>query len=477
MIKNQQEIVASFVDYLNTRFARADTTADRPLSSLLFDGIATELATTFSEVQQVQTEQGISNPTQSSTDGADGLAYNWNLTRRGAVASSGIVTFQKGTAPTTTLRIGNQDGSGGVIVATSRQVNGTVVVFTTTDTVYLTPATTMNPSTGFFEVDAPIQCLSLGAIGNVDANLITVLQSSVPGVDAVTNKIATTGGRESENNSTLLSTRIPAKVLGLQPGTIGGLVSLALAQDQVTDAIVVGPNDPEFTSPGIGGAVDLIVLGEQITPTLQFSSYVAGQSSVLLQSRPATSITSVTAVVGVTQTSLLAGVDFSFSQDLVCGSALSAESNDHLSWLSGRLPNLGTTVTIASQYDKVINDIQTVVDASDQHFITANVLVKRATQVLVDVSLTVAKVSGYDSSTVSANVATAISNLINNLGLGDAVQQSDIVVAVGNAVGVSSVTLPLGKLAFRGNSGTSDLSITKYQFPRVDALSLSITVS
>lgn len=474
-IRSQSDITASFFQFLQARFPLIDTTSGRALSSLLFDSIATELATAYDALQQVQIEQGVSAPTTSSDSGMDELAYNWNLTRRGAIAATGIITFQKLTLPTINTQIGSQDGSGGVIVATARQTTGTVVLFVTTSTVYMTPATALNPTTGLYEVDAPVQCISLGAVGNVDVGLITVLQSSVPGIDFVTNKISTTGGREEEDNTTLAN-RIQKKVQGLQPGIERGLVSAALAQDTVLDAVVVGPNDAEFVRANIGGAVDLIVLGELITSSVQVNTYTFNQPFVSLANRPVTQITSVSAIVGLTQSTLLQGVDYAFTQDLTGPAALSSQSSDQLSWLSGQHPNVGAATSIQYQYDKSIAAIQAVLDATNEHFITASVLVKRATQVLVDMSLTVRKTSGADSNVVAANVATAISNLINNLGLGDPVQQSDLVVAIKQASGIDSILLPFSTLHVRGGSGVADISPTKYQYPRVDAASITVTV-
>src|SRR5262249_45559273 len=113
----------------------------------------------------------------------------------------------------------------------------------------------------------------------------------------------------------------------------------------------------------------------------------------------------------------------------------------------------------------------------DNHFVTADPLAKRATEVLIDVALTVRRESGSDSSVVQLNVQTAISNLVNNLGLGDPVQQSDIVVAVEAADGVDSVVLPITELARRGESGVQDITTTKYEYARVDASSITVTVT
>lgn len=474
-IRSQDDIEQSFLQYLQARFPLIDATTGRALASLLFDAIAGELATAYTALNQVQIEQGVSQPTVSSTDGLDDLAYNWNVTRKGAVAATGIITFQRATQPTTTIQIGTDDGAGNVVVATSRQQTGTVVSFITTETVFLTPETSPNPQTGLYEVDATISCVALGAIGNVDAGLITILQSVVPGIDFIINKISSTGGREEEDQTTLAS-RIVAQVQGLQPGIAKGLISTALAQNNVIDAVVVDPNNPDFTRAGVGGAVDVVVLGEQITSSQLQELFVTAQSSVLLTNRPATDITQVVATVGLTQTTLVPGVDYRFDQDTVSGNALSADSNDHLSWLSGQLPNNNTQVTISYQYDKVINAIQAIIDEDSKHYITANVLVKRATKVLIDISFTVRQQTGFASTLVLNNVAAAVSTFVNNLGLGDPVQQSDLVLAINSATGVDSVVLPFSKLCIRGSSGVADIQPTNYQYARVDSVSLNITV-
>lgn len=475
-IRTEADIVLAFTQYLTSRLQFVDTTEGRPLSSLLFDSIALELSTAYTALAQVQVDQGISDPTQADTDAMDGLAFNWSLTRRGATASTGIVTFQSASAPTTTVQVGNSDGSGGVVVATSRQATGTVVSFTTIQTVYLTPQTTINPQTNLYEVDAPVRCQSVGALGNVDAGAISALQSSVPGIDSVVNKISTTGGHSQEDNTTLTS-RIAFKSQGQQPGIANGLVTTALDQSASVGAIVVGPNDPEFVRFGVPGAVDLTVLGSQITSSVQTVTYTTNQPFVLLSNRPATAVTAVNATVGLTSTSLTAGVDYVFSQDLASTTALSSQSNDQLSWLNGQHPNIGSQYSIEYQYDAAIPAIQALLSADAGHFITANPLAKRATQVLINMSLSVRQVSGFTPATVALNVAGAISNLVNNLGLGDPVQQSDLVLAIKSAVGVSSVVLPFSQLFIRGQSPTvADIVVNKYQYARVDAASIAVTV-
>jgi uncharacterized phage protein gp47/JayE len=477
-IRTQADITLAFIQWLTSRLQFVDTTDGRPLSGLLFDSIAKEIAAANTTLAQVQVDQGVAQPDVADTDGVVGVAFNWNLSPRGAFAATGIETFQKAAQPTTTIQIGNADGSGGIVVGTARQATGTLVSFTTTETVYLTPDTAINPVTGFYEVDAPIVCQALGTLGNVDAGAISVMQSSVAGIDSCTNKISTTGGRPTEDNSTL-ARRTIAKSRGLQPGIKNGLVTLALEQGAITDAIVAGPNDPEFVRHGVNGAVDLIVLGSQITSSVQTETYSFNQSGIPLANLPATAIASVVATVGLTLTALTPNVDYAFTQDLTGVNALSSDSADQLSWLNGAHPNVGSAVTIAYQYDAAIPAIQALLDADTGHFITAKPLAKRATLVLINVGLTVRQVSGFNPQNVVTNVVSVLSAFINNLGLGAPVQQSDLVLALKGTPGVSSVVLPFSVLALRTDSaqGSSDLTPTKYQYFRVDNSSFNVLVT
>lgn len=475
-ILNQTQIATLIQQYAGTQFAFIDTTTGRPFSSLFLNAFASEIATAYAALQQVQTDQGVSNPASATSDGMAGVAFNWTLTPKNPVASTTVLTFQKIAQPTTNIQIGNSDGSGGMIIATSRQVTGTVVLFVTTETVFLSPTTVINPATGFYEVDAECQCLSLGTVGNVDAGLINVLQTPVAGIDFVTNKISATGGQDSENTVALAS-RIVAKSTGLQPGTVNGLVSAALLQPNTISAVVVGPNDAYFTRSGVAGAVDVLVLGGQLTSTTQYDTYTTNQPSVLLQDRPALAIASVVATVGLTLTTLVPGADYVFSQDTGSSNAYSSSSNDQLSWLNGSQPNNNSPVTITYLYDAAIGAAQAALTTPTTEFITANVLVKRAVQVTVNMSLTVRQVAGYSVSVVTNNVAAAISDLVNNLGLGQPVTQSALTVAITSATGVASVVLPFTSLYVRGQTpSVGDIYPTKYTYCRVDTQSLTVNV-
>ncbi len=77
---------------------------------------------------------------------------------------------------------------------------------------------------------------------------------------------------------------------------------------------------------------------------------------------------------------------------------------------------------------------------------TADVLVKEAIPVPVDLEATVVFIRGRDFSTVDSAIRTSLTNFFGNFRLGQAVRQSDIIQTIENTEGVSYVVVPLTKM-------------------------------
>lgn len=475
-IKTTAQIISSLVSWIKHHVKSSMTSAGSLLRNTVIDAPAQEIGDTYDEVSHVQGTQGVESPDNITTEELDALAYNWNLSRKGAVAATGFVTFSRTTPPSSNIRIGAVDGSGGIIVSTTRKADGSVVSFTTTTTSYLRTDVTQDSRTGLYSVSIPIICNQSGSIGNVDANSIVVISSSVPGISKVTNVIATSGGKDIESNSELAH-RVKIKARGLHYGIWGGAKSLALEQSYVIDAEVVGPEDEECVRMPDGGGVDIYILGENLTARQQTARYITGQSEISFSRKPVTDIISVTGFVGLTQRTFTPDVDYEFSQDSTSEYAYSTQSNDKLTWLGNILPNHDTDVLITYRYDKAIYDLQDTLDQDDYKFVGASVVVKRSTEVLVDISVTVTKYSGYETETVENDVITAITNLVNNLELGEGLQESDLVNVIHDVEGVNNITIPLDALHRRGDTGTQDISAAKLEYLRVDSNSINVVVN
>lgn len=473
-IRTSAQISRDMTAWLKSQLRVVDTGASAALYSLLLSAIVTRLGNLYAAAQVVETAQGISDPANTDPADLDDITYNLNLTRKPPSQATGFVTFRRSSAPTATIRIGDESGAGNVLVSTGRDSSGNTLNFITTATAFFTTATSKDPISGFYEVSAPITCVQSGAIGNQAAGAINTILAPITGVSSITNKTATTNGADQESNESL-ALRAVSKILGLQPGIIEGLRTIALSQAGVSNAAVVDPNDSEFYRSAIG-AVDLVLKGQNLTTGSDLFTYTSPVTHVL-DNRPVTGISTVVSMVGATQGALVPNVQWQFSQDTTSEQRYSVDSNDRLSWMGTNLPNSGAQVLVVYTYDKLIKDVQDIVDNANEHYPAAQVLVKRGIQTFVDIAFTVRRTSAIDSSTLQNNISTALTNYIDSLGIGASIAQSDLLRQIKAVNGVRQVILPFTTLAIRGNSGAADLALTKYQYPSLDDQSLAITVT
>jgi len=77
-------------------------------------------------------------------------------------------------------------------------------------------------------IDIPIEAINAGVIGNTSANLITVLNSGIIGVDTVTNPSALLSGEPQETDAQVF-VRFPIYLAGLSKGSKAALASALLS--------------------------------------------------------------------------------------------------------------------------------------------------------------------------------------------------------------------------------------------------------
>ena len=100
--------------------------------------------------------------------------------------------------------------------------------------------------------------------------------------------------------------------------------------------------------------------------------------------------------------------------------------------------------TVTYKVNNIVKVLQEVVDAKKH--ITADVLVKDAVEVPIDIGATVILVRGAQKSTVDSLIRTNLANYFSGLALGQPLRQSDVVGVIESTTGVSFVELPITKL-------------------------------
>lgn len=92
----------------------------------------------------------------------------------------------------------------------------------------------------------------------------------------------------------------------------------------------------------------------------------------------------------------------------------------------------------------VVQDVQVALEA--QRHVTADVLVKEAIENPMDLELTIILLPGAVQAVVDAAVRTNVSQLLNSLGIGEPVHQSDVLRVIENTPGVDYVVVPFARL-------------------------------
>ena len=176
--------------------------------------------------------------------GLDAKAADFGITRKQAVAASGIFTFGKNTPA-----ISATDIPAGTLISTFPDANGNVVTFATNADASL-PA-------GQTSVQVLATAQMAGSSGNLAANTPLVLSSAVPGIDTVTLTTDVANGADQEDDDSLRA-RTLAAFASLARGTAAWYKETALAVVGVGSATVV----PQNRGPG---TVDVFIVGPNNT--------------------------------------------------------------------------------------------------------------------------------------------------------------------------------------------------------------------
>ena len=153
----------------------------------------------------------------SSGSDVDTFIQDFGLQRLGAKAATGTVTFSRFTAGSTAPFIAN-----GTIVKTADTTQSFTVYADPTNVNYSATLLGYTMPAGVTSINVPVQAAVAGTNGNVAAGTISLIASTVVGVDTVVNSAAFTNGVNQESD-TQVKVRFVLFWAGLSKGNIGGL--------------------------------------------------------------------------------------------------------------------------------------------------------------------------------------------------------------------------------------------------------------
>lgn len=210
--------------------------------SLWLQGLILQLLT----VTRLATSQGLD---------VDSFVNDFGLTRLPANAATGQVTFSRATPTNPAVIL-----IGSVVQTTDGTQNFTVYA-DATNSAYSVNAG--GPGIAGYTIPAavpslnvPVQAVTAGTFGNVQAGVLTILQTGISGVDTVTNAAPFTNGFNAESDAALKA-RFVLFINSLAKGTLGAIGFAVLSVQQgMQYQIITNPPPAPGSPPAVTVYVD-----------------------------------------------------------------------------------------------------------------------------------------------------------------------------------------------------------------------------
>lgn len=149
----------------------------------------------------------------------------------------------------------------------------------------------------------------------------------------------------------------------------------------------------------------------------------------------------------------------------------SPEAKDSIRWLANgdKKPLEDEVLEIKYSFSSVLSDLQERID--EKRVITADVLVKQAKKLHVEVYAEIVPYQDYDSQDVKSNIINRVTQFINNIKkLGGTVSVSDIVYVIRGTEGVDDVGLDTIKLALLNGPNQKQIKATDMEYIQLERI-------
>ncbi len=399
--------------------------------------------------------------------------------RKGATQATGTQTFSRTTAPVGDILI----PSGTRVSTTATSIQPAVIYETVGDVTMVAATATPSPTTGLFEVEAPIIAVEQGDDGNQAAGAINIIVTAITGIDATTNTNKAEGGQSKEPNDVYVD-RINAAIPGAELSTETGIFNVAFAQDNVSDVAVIGTGNPLMIRDlGNGGKVDVYIqsnLNELQPVTDEVHAYSAPVNDYILFKQPVeANLTLFPIVVKVFEASVEIGTlvvttDFLLVKDRDVPSTgpfreWSASAQDLVQITpAGHAAIAGFSATadelrISYTYDRIVARIQAIYDAPDGHDVTMDIQVRKSKSAVLNITAVVEPLTGFTLTQIENGIATFVGDeySIGKRILGKSGLQSvitEIIQSNAAAIGIKQVIEPMTFTLSEGNDAVSATS-------------------
>lgn len=277
--KSFEEIYESIRNNINDRDPNIDSKPGTFISDVFVCPQADELAAIYANLKLMELNQ---SPLLCTGASLDRIAHNYFTVREGSTYATGTIRFYINNTNRSNLTVSMVPEEiyipSGFQVSTSANNISDAIHFTVREAIRVSASKILtlplDPSIGYKYLETSIIAVLPGENGNQDANMInTMVTEKLYGILAVSNPLATTGGRDQENDESLRF-RILKAVTGASICTKDGYLKYIIQQNNVNDALIVGGGDKimfrdggyldasDTYRYGQGGMVDIWIRGQ-----------------------------------------------------------------------------------------------------------------------------------------------------------------------------------------------------------------------
>lgn len=459
---------------IGSRDIQVDTTFG-PVRDLVAFPVSVVADRINADIVQLSNILSLQNVSQFSTADMDAIAYNSQIFRGQGTPSVGIVSLLSSSPPTTDVTININFP----FATDPDPATGAVFFFAATQQAKFVAANANNYYDAInrvYRLDIPVQSIAVSADANVGPNTIINAQRAIGGFTRITNFVKCSGGTDAESNQDLANTLL---VFNLGVNDISTPYGIGLETTRqfptVTDYVVVFGSDKLLTRASVdAGATDVYIIGSQAQA--QTESFAYDGQAYVFKNQPLLSIASATSGAK----NFVQGVDYVLAQDLAGPYGGSVRGRDALQFLptSQILPAIGDTVIVTYNYNTLIGTIQNFFNAPKFRATGRDLLYKQGQQFNCAVSGTLTVLPGFNPATVRTNVVSAISNYINSLQLGQALEQFNLITSIGQTVGSQGGIdnfVPTLLDVVGGTKVLPQLVPTEAQFIRIDQSAINVS--
>lgn len=464
---------SEFARILSDGISGRDPTMDvsiGPTRDLRIDPVAEILEFQNNRIVYVSELNSLINAKNLVPDDLDKIIFNEALVRWDGSNSIAVVTFARVQAPTVDIVVPINFP----LATTADPQTGRSVLFRTieTKTMFSAMASTYyNATTGKYELDVTVASTLTGVDVSVGAYNIKVMRRPLTGFDSCYNKLATISGKATETNQEVAD-RYLLHIKGSQLGTPTGNEAYILDNfSAVDDVYSVYGNNPYLTrEEDDAGAVDVWVQSSTPMAKTYNTPYPGVETLIPLDRQPLIEVISV--ISGAT--TFVEGTDYEVVFD--SGSySRSSYGMDGIRFIAGgAVPtNIGDSVVINYQYNSIIDVISSFFTQPRYYSMGMNKLYRWAYPYYLEISVDL-KVASGNPETIRTLTNNVISDYINTLKLGEAVEEYDLDRETAKITGIDNLTWV--QLSVKDGNGVGDITIAPYQYARILAADLVITL-